>query len=542
MKKNHLSPVLPYWDLSEKELSHELRELKESGTQTIGAWIPWSHLEKDKSHSLEKLLSLSIHMDLTPRLVISPELNSLYNSRVIPGHLLQNKENLAKDAFGRTIYNFSQPSIYPLVDLSKKAIQKAYESFLLLLSKKLKNILSKYKQARVDLIIGDSFFKYYGNTKQKNTSSSTYLENDLTTKEYYFRSISSIFLGLELEEYKNVKLLNRTFSIPNSSIENLLEEILRVNPSVSAIFKKIKKDSSRYDSIYFSDLEKFNSREKNFLISSSLVLHKDVWINSKDYLNSSQNFKNKIQHMTNFLREESLYKPVMMLTKSRYQHSKLSQRIHDRMGAALKIYSVPQEISSADLTESKLLIIEKEIKNKDLMRLLKLAEKSRINIISFWDFLSSSSINSLKTMRSLNIKHKWDYEIFPLLSGGNFIIVDDKIKSDMDIELLIDKMLYISNISKVCNYSEKRLTFASTKNKVDKNKRTLFFMNDSSKRIKTKLSFPSKVILGTSKSEEPGSDFNMELPPYSLVPTEVAFIPDNLKEANKMQHNEALNE
>ena len=528
MKKASLTPVLSYWAMSEKELIFELEELKKAGTKTIGAWVPWAHLEKDFSGSLERLVLLSIRINITPRLVISPELNTSYDPRVIPEHLLKDKENLARDRLGRTIYNFSPPNIHPLVDLSKEAVQESYENFLLLFSEKLKGLLNHQKNAKIDLIIGDSFFKHY--QYQKQESNATYYEKAVCNKaneEYYFRSSAFLFFKLEFEEYGGVRVLNRSYSTPSCSPKRMLEESFNVDSSMNETFKRIREDSTQYDSIWFPDMERLDHKERNFLISSSVVLYKDIWINAKDYLNTSLNFRKKMQYMTNFFSKENLYRPVLTLVENRYQHSKLVQKIHARMDASLRICSFIQEISSSDLAQTKLLIIEKKIRSKDFMHLLEMTEKSQANIFTFREYLSQSSINNLKYLQGFHIKYKWEYEIFPLPTGRNLIIIDKKIKNDMDIELLIDKMLSVSDIKKICNYSEKSLFFTSTKNEEDK--RILFFMNYTSKRMTTKISFPSKVAFTAANPQEPATSFHIDLPSYSLIPAEITLTIGDIK-------------
>ena len=71
--KLELVPVVRYWDYNSKELFEAIERVRESGATSIGAFVPWSHLETDRHHLLQKLVKQCSASGLGIRLVVTPE-------------------------------------------------------------------------------------------------------------------------------------------------------------------------------------------------------------------------------------------------------------------------------------------------------------------------------------------------------------------------------------------------------------------------------------------------------------------------------------
>ena len=57
--KLELVPVVRYWESNSKEIFAVIERIRESGATAIAAFVPWTHLETDRHHLLQKLVKQS---------------------------------------------------------------------------------------------------------------------------------------------------------------------------------------------------------------------------------------------------------------------------------------------------------------------------------------------------------------------------------------------------------------------------------------------------------------------------------------------------
>ena len=161
--KLELIPVVRYWDYNPKEILAVLDRFRESGCRTIAAFIPWSHLETDRQHLLQKFVRQALAGGFSLRLGVSPELGIGYPNGGIPDELLRERQNLAQDRLGHPFYACVPPNIHPLVSLLAPAVFQRYGHFLLKLTQELSEVFNEGVPENVELVVSDSLFKHYRN-------------------------------------------------------------------------------------------------------------------------------------------------------------------------------------------------------------------------------------------------------------------------------------------------------------------------------------------------------------------------------------------
>ena len=120
--KLELIPVVRYWDYNPKEILSVLDRFRESGHTTVSAFVPWSHLETDRHHLLQKFVRQALAAGFALRLGVTPELGIGYSNGGIPDELLRERQNLAQDRLGHPFYACVPPNIHPLVSLLAPAV------------------------------------------------------------------------------------------------------------------------------------------------------------------------------------------------------------------------------------------------------------------------------------------------------------------------------------------------------------------------------------------------------------------------------------
>ena len=115
--KLELVPVVRYWESNAKEIFAVIDRIRESGATAVGAFVPWTHLETDRHHLLQKLVKQCKASGVSLRLVVTPELGIGFPNGGVPDELLRERQNLAQDRLGHPFYACVPPNIHPLVSL-----------------------------------------------------------------------------------------------------------------------------------------------------------------------------------------------------------------------------------------------------------------------------------------------------------------------------------------------------------------------------------------------------------------------------------------
>ncbi len=247
-----LVPVVRYWDYNSKDIFAAIERIRESGATTIAAFVPWSHLETDRHHLLQKLVKQCAASGLSLRLGITPELGIGYPNGGVPDELLRERQNLAQDRLGHPFYACVPPNIHPLVSLLAPAVFQRYGHFLLKITQELTEVFQEGFEADLELVVSDSLFKHYRNTGLAASDhgdfslrhmqfGAGYKKEEWTPAlaERIFHSRAFDFLESRFSKFSKVKVVSRNLFARDSSHGRLLEELIGSGPGHADLFKEL---------------------------------------------------------------------------------------------------------------------------------------------------------------------------------------------------------------------------------------------------------------------------------------------------------------
>jgi len=551
--KLELVPVVRYWDYNSKEIFSAIDRVRESGSTVLACMVPWSHLETDRHHLLQKLVKQASASGLSLRLCVTPELGIGYPNGGVPDELLRERHNLAQDRLGHPFYACVPPNIHPLVSLLAPAVFQRYGHFLLKLTQELSEVFAEGFETDVELVVTDSLFKHYRNTGLAASDhgdfslrhmqfGAGYKKEEWTPAlaERIFHSRAFDFLESRFKKFPRVKVVSKNIFARESSHGRLIEELIGSGPNHADLFRDLIRARSSCSIAWLDDLYRLRDRERNFLISSSLILFGEIWVNEHDYFSLSEGFRGKMRKLIKgFSSEETeLARPAIALSQNRFAPARISALLQDKLGVALKLKTSLAEISAQERKSTKLFVVEEgyNLELRQTMELLGLARDRDCTLVLFRSSLCESGLKELKKLKTFRLNHGWLFEIGIYPGGGHVLLIEGQEHSKLSMGTLGDSLVSVARIEPFCSFDrgesgvisvsvDWHLKDESPEEKARGTMKTLFLMNPEPEAKKLSLEFSGRVrIHGVTQGEEEGGEqgfgkcFETELPPLSVIP------------------------
>lgn len=557
--KLELVPVVRYWESNSKEIFAVIDRIRESGATGIAAFVPWSHLETDRHHLLQKLVKQCRASGLSLRLVVTPELGIGYPNGGVPDELLRERQNLAQDRLGHPFYACVPPNIHPLVSLLAPAVFQRYGHFLLKLTQELQEVFEEDQEGAdvpaVDLVVSDSLFKHYRNTGLAASDhgdfslrhlqfGAGYKKEEWTPAlaERIFHSRAFDFLQSRFARYSNVRVLSRNLFARESSHGRLLEELVGTGPNHAELFRELVRARASCGVAWLDDLFRLRDRERNFLVSSALVIFGDVWLNEHDYFSLSEGFRAKMRKLiSGFSTDETtLSRPAIALSQNRFAPARISTLLQDKLGVALKFKTSLGDIDATERRTTKLFVVEEgfSLELRQTQELLSLPRERDCTLVLFRSSLCEAGLKELKKLKTFRLNHGWLFEIGIFPGGGHVLLIEGQESSQLSMNTLGDSLVSVARIDPFCSFDRGEsgllsatvnwnLADESPAEKAQGEMKTLFLMNPEAEMKKVSLEFTHPVRLhGSGSGAEAGEQglgkcFETELPALSVIPLSV---------------------
>lgn len=556
--KLELIPVVRYWDYNSKEISTALERLRESGVSTVAAWVPWSHLESDRHHLLQKFVKQAALCGLSLRLGITPELGIGYANGGIPDDILRDRQNLAQDRLGHPFYACVPPNIHPMVSLLAPAVFQRYGHFLLKLVQELSEVFHE-GIGDIELIVTDSLFKHYRNTGLAAADHGDfslrhmqfgggYKKEEWTPSlaEKIFHSRAFDFLDSRFRRFKNVRVTSKNIFARDCSMGRLLEEMVDSGPNHRDLFLSLTKSRCSCSLAWLDDIHQLRDREKNFVVSSSLILYGEVWLNDQDYFSLSPGFKKKMSNLINgFSTDETeLSRPAICFVQNRFAPARVSTLLQEKLGVGLKFKNSLQDLSKEEREKTRLFAVEEgySIELRQALELLSIARERDCTLVIFRSSLCEAGLREFRKLKTFRLNHGWLFEIGVFPEGGHVLLIEGQESSQISMDTLGDSLVSVARIEPFCSFDrgssgifsfsvDWNLKDESPEEKAKGSMKTLFLMNPGVESKKCTLEFAGNVRIHGLKpgagasaelSEEAhGKCFETELPALSVIPLSI---------------------
>ncbi|MGZ3711614.1 MAG: hypothetical protein ACXVBE_07650 [Bdellovibrionota bacterium] len=557
--KLELIPVVRYWDYNSKEIFSLLEKFRDSGATTVAAFVPWSHLETDRHHLLQKFVKQASAAGFSLRLGICPELGIGYSNAGIPDDLLRDRQNLAQDRLGQPFYACVPPNIHPLVSLLAPNVFQRYGHFLLKFTQEVTEVLNEGFTGNIELVVTDSLFKHYRNTGLAASDhgdfslrhmqfGAGYKKEEWTPAlaERIFHSRACDFLTSRFGRYKGVKVVSQNLFARDASHGRLLEELIGSGSNQTELFRALVKARSSCSVAWLDDLHQLRDRERNFLVSSSLVTFGQTWISEYDYFSLSASFRKKIRKLIQgFSTEETeLSRPAISIVQNRFAPAQISTLLQEKLGVGLQFKTSLADIDSAERKRTKLFVVEEgyALELRQTMDLLSIAKDRDCTVVFFRSSLCEAGLKEIHKLKTFRLNHGWLFEIGIFPNGGHVLLIEGQEASQLSMDTLGDSLVSVARIESFCSYDRTgnsvqsfsvdwRLKDETPEERAAGSMKTLFLINPDTEARKLSLEFLGKVRLhglkqGEGASAEQSEDaegkvFETELPALSVIPLSI---------------------
>ncbi len=554
--KLELIPVIRYWDYNSKEIFAAIERIRESGATTLAAFVPWGHIETDRHHLLQKLVKQAAASGLAVRLGVTPELGIGYPNGGVPDELLRERQNLAQDRLGHPFYACVPPNIHPLVSLLAPAVFQRYGHFLLKITQELAEVFQEGFETDVELVVTDSLFKHYRNTGLAASDhgdfslrhmqfGAGYKKEEWTPAlaERIFHSRAFDFLESRFSKYPRVKVVARNLFARDSSHGRLLEELIGSGPNHSDLFQSLVRARSSCSIAWLDDLFRLRDRERNFLVSSSLIIFGETWLNEHDYFSLSNSFRGKMQKLIKGFStgETELARPAIALSQNRFAPARISSLLQEKLGVAIKFKNSLADIDAKERKSTKLFVVEEGyvLELPEAVELLALARGRDCTLVVFRSSLCEAGLKELKKLKTFRLNHGWLFEIGIFPGGGHVLLIEGQEHSQLSMNTLGDSLVSVARLEPFCSFDrgdsgvlsvsvDWNLKDETPEEKSKGDMKTLFLMNPGTEAKKLTLEFSGAVrIHGASQGEGASAEvsgqgfgkcFETELPPLSVIP------------------------
>lgn len=552
--KLELIPVVRYWDYGTKEIFTVLERFRESGADTISVWVPWSHLETDRLHLLQKFVRQVMASGMSLRLGITPELGLGYANGGVPDDLLRDPQNLAQDRLGHPFYACVPPNMHPLVSLLAPAVFQRYGHFLLKLTQELTEVFAEGMTGNIELVVTDSFFKHYrnagmpasdhGDYSLRHTQYGGYRKEEWTPllAEKIFHTRAYDFLESRFARFKHVKVSSKNLFARDASYGRLLEELIASGPNYNDLFRSLVKARATCSVAWFDDLRKLKDRERNFLLSSSVVIFDEIWLNEQDYFALTNSFRTKLRKLGKDFSsgDAALSRPAISFVQNRFAPARISSILQDKLGSGLKFKTSLNELTLAEKMRTKLFTVEEgySLEIGQTRELFQLAKDRDCTVVVFKSSLCEAGIKEFRKLKTFRLNHGWFFEIGMYPDGGHVLLIEGQESANLSMDTLGDSLLSVARIDPVCSFDRANtgvISLAIDWREGKQSVKTIFLMNPHTAAQKLTLEFGRPVRLFGTKPESAnqtvdkeacGRSFETELPALSVIPLHVAFEPE----------------
>ncbi|MGE3261899.1 MAG: hypothetical protein AB7K68_08985 [Bacteriovoracia bacterium] len=557
--KLELIPVVRYWDYNSKEIFSLLEKFRESGADTVAAFVPWSHLETDRHHLLQKFVKQASASGFSLRLGICPELGIGYSNAGIPDDLLRDRQNLAQDRLGHPFYACVPPNIHPLVSLLAPNVFQRYGHFLLKFTQEVTEVLNEGFAGNIELVVTDSLFKHYRNTGLAASDhgdfslrhmqfGAGYKKEEWTPAlaERIFHSRACDFLNSRFAKYPGVKVVSQNLFSRDVSHGRLLEEMIGSGSNQTELFRALVKARSSCSVAWLDDLHQLRDRERNFLVSSSLVTFGQTWINEYDYFSLSASFRKKIRKLIQgFSTDETeLSRPAISIVQNRFAPARISCLLQEKLGVGLKFKTSLNDIDANERKRTKLFAVEEgyPLELRQTMDLLSIARDRDCTVVFFRSSLCEAGLKEIHKLKTFRLNHGWLFEIGIFPNGGHVLLIEGQEASQLSMDTLGDSLVSVARIEPFCSFDRTgnsvhsfsvdwRLKDETPEERAAGSMKTLFLVNPDTEQRKLALEFSGKVRLhglqqgeGASAEQSEGAEgkvFETELPALSVIPLSI---------------------
>lgn len=534
--KLELIPVVRYWEYSPRELSAALDRLSSQGATTVGAWVPWMHLETDRQHLLQKFVKQAVALGLRVRLGVTPELGTGFPSAGIPEDLLEDRGNWAQDRTGEPIFACSPPNIHPLVSLTAPSVFQRYGHFLLKFVQELQDVLPEQTQQPVSLVVTDSLFKHYRNTglplEDHGDYSMRYAQPEggrsawnPAAAERLFQNRAVDFLHSRFARHREIKVERGNVCTRSASLDRLAEELFASGVNLPQFFRDLQRSAAHCSLLWLDDVQALSGRERQFLISAGVVCFDEVWLGEEDYLATKESFRARIHRLvkTYQVPEATRHRPALALVENRFAPAKFALALQDKLGFSLRMRGSALDINPEELASLRFIVAEEALRLEftQSKELLRLAQDEGKTVVLFRSSLCDRAAQTIASHRSFQIRHGWDYEICLFAGGGQLLIVQGGGDTAGDMHSLAQSLIGVAKLEPWCTYLKEDICTL----RVDwqggaETARSLFLLNPRPEAKSLHLEFHMPVRLG----EGEGEDFTAELPPYAAIPLQVTVL------------------
>ena len=556
--KLELVPVVRYWESNSKEIFAVIDRIRESGATSVAAFVPWSHLETDRHHLLQKLVKQCRASGLALRLVVTPELGIGYPNGGVPDELLRERQNLAQDRLGHPFYACVPPNIHPLVSLLAPSVFQRYGHFLLKLHQELMEALADAGDATdpgLELIVSDSLFKHYRNTGLASSDhgdfslrhlqfGAGYKKEEWTPAlaERIFHSRAFDFLRSRFSKLPQVRVITRNLFARDTSHGRLLEELVGAGPNHADLFRELVRARCSCDVAWLDDLYRLRDRERNFLVSSALVTFGETWLNEHDYFSLSEGFRAKMRKLIDGFStpETMLARPAIAIAQNRFAPAQISTLLQDKLGVALKLKTSLADIGEEERRHTKLFVVEEgfSLELRQTLELLSLPRERDCTLVLFRSSLCETGLRELRKLKTFRLNHGWLFEIGIFPGGGHVLLVEGQENAHLSMNTLGDSLVSVARIEPFCAFDRGDAGLVSVSvdwslegeepDEKGREMKTLFLMNPEPETKKVSLEFTHPVRIhgggaGAESGEGPaGKCFESELPALSVIPLSVS--------------------
>lgn len=567
-----LTPVIRYWEFTAKELQVRLEKLRDQDCRVIAAWVPWSHLETDRHHLLQKMVRQAFRLGIKVKLGVTPELGIGYWNNGLPEDLLKERTQLAQDRTGQPLYNCAPPNIHPLPSLSSPTVFQRYGHFLLKLSQELGEVLYENPEHTLELSVTDSLFKHYrtkgSGSEDHGDFSIRYLHQGSgglaqdaspSGAESMFLNRTKDFLRARFDKYKNVKIAERKVFSRSASLDRLMEELARSGANLPELFRELYAARAHSNLVWLDDLFGLSDRERNFLISAALVTFQQVWISEDVFQQCSVAFRRRIENLiSGFSSEEAAQiQSATIFVANRFAPARLAQNLRQTLGARLNFEALQFGPLPENFLNKRLIVVEEglTLEFQQYREFLNLSQKAPCTVVLFKSSLCERALREIAGFQKFQIQRGWNYDVVMQASGGQILMVEGKESSLSSMPELAESIIAVAQLQSWChlnkplNQNEQEVFSVSIdwSEKTNETVKTIFLLNPLPTATPLSLSFAPETKVqgiffgGEQRALEPlrGEVFEGVLPAFSVVPL-TAYLQKQETHANKIEPEETL--
>jgi hypothetical protein len=325
-----------------------------------------------------------------------------------------------------------------------------------------------------------------------------------------------------------------------------MEELIGSGPNHADMFRALTRARASCSVAWLDDLHSLRDRERNFLISSSLMIFGELWLNEHDYSALSSSFRKKMAKLIQgFSTDETeLARPAISFVQNRFAPARISSLLQDKLGVALKFKTSLADLSAEERKSAKLFAVEEgyPLEFRQFMELLKITRERDCTLVVFRSSLCDAGLAEFRKLKKFRLNHGWLFEIGIFADGGHVLLIEGQEHSQLSMDTLGDSLVSVARIEPFCSFNRGETGVFSLsvdwhlkdefpEEKNPRAMKTIFLINPDARDRKLSLEFSGPVRIhgmknGASAAAEQGEEgvgtcFESELPPLSVIPLSV---------------------